>query len=64
MYKGNMSHAMKQLQVFNYLLLAASAIFVWFTQQELIFPQRSAPKYVFDLCMVFGTTLLSLFWTT
>jgi hypothetical protein len=43
-----MSDGMKFMQIVGFVMLVCSAIFVQMTQQEIIFPQRSAPKYVFD----------------
>jgi len=47
-FKGTMDEGMKFMQIIGFMMLVCSAIFVCMTQQEIIFPQRSAPKYVFD----------------
>jgi len=48
-YVGNMADAIAYVQMMNFLVLLMSAIFVWWTKNEVIFPQRSAPKYLFDM---------------
>ena len=58
-----MRDALAYIQMMNILVLTMSAIFVWWTKNEVIFPQRSAPKYLFDM----GRSLLMIpfmiFWS-
>lgn len=48
-FVGNMQDAIAYVQMMNFVVLVCSAIFVWWTKNEVIFPQRSAPKFLFDL---------------
>jgi hypothetical protein len=44
-----MKHAIAYLLTLISLLIVCSSFFVWWTKHEVIFPQRSAPKFVFDV---------------
>ena len=44
-----MAEGMQYMQLMTILLIACSSIFVWWTKAEVIFPERSAPKYAFDV---------------
>jgi hypothetical protein len=57
-----MDDGMKFMQIIGFIMLACSAIFVQMTQQEIIFPQRSAPKYVFDFFQIIYMTLVACYW--
>jgi hypothetical protein len=47
----------------NILVLTMSAIFVWWTKNEVIFPQRSAPKYLFDMGRSILMIPFMIFWS-
>lgn len=62
-FVGNMQQGIAYIQMMTIILVTCSAIFVWWTKHEVIFPQRSAPKFVFD----FGRAMLivpyAMFWS-
>lgn len=50
--QSNMSSLKQAMYLLGFivtLLLFCSSLFAFLTRRELIFPDRSAPKYVFDL---------------
>jgi hypothetical protein len=46
-----MKVGMVYFQLISILLVLFSSIFVWWTRNEVIFPQRSAPKFIFDVAV-------------
>jgi hypothetical protein len=61
-FVGNMEEGMAYLQLITYLLLLSSSIFVWWSKTEIIFPERSAPKYVFDVAKTAVIVPFTIFW--
>ncbi len=62
-FKGNMKEAMQHLQSFSIVMVVLSSYFVWHTKSEVIFPDRSAPKFVFDACLAIAFVPFTVFWT-
>lgn len=46
-----MASGMAYLQLASVMLVIWSSLFVWWTRHEVIFPQRSAPKFIFDVSL-------------
>ena len=44
------------------LQVLVSGLFVYWAREELIFPDRVAPKFVFDLCRALLTLGFAAFW--
>lgn len=44
------------------LLFFCSSLFAFLTRRELIFPERSAPKYIFDMVQVFFFMIFVTIW--
>ena len=44
------------------LLFFCSSLFAFLTRRELIFPERSAPKYIFDMVQVFFFMIFVAIW--
>jgi hypothetical protein len=61
-FVGNMEEGMQYMQLMTILLIACSSIFVWWTKEEVIFPERSAPKYAFDVVKTAIIIPFVLFW--
>lgn len=61
-FVGNMEDGMQYMQLMTILLIACSSIFVWWTKEEVIFPERSAPKYAFDVVKTVVIIPFVLFW--
>ena len=61
-FVGNMEDGMQYMQLMTILLIACSSIFVWWTKEEVIFPEGSAPKYAFDVVKTAVIIPFVLFW--
>lgn len=48
MNMASLKKAIYQLTLMVMILFLCSSIFAYITRRELIFPERSAPKYIFD----------------
>lgn len=59
---GNMQQGVAYIQMITIILIASSAVFVWWTKHEVIFPQRSAPKFVFDFARAMLVVPYAIFW--
>ena len=46
---GAFKKALYQLTLMVMILFLCSSVFAYLTRRELIFPERSAPKYIFDM---------------
>lgn len=46
---ASLKKAMYQLTLMVMILFLCSSLFAYLTRRELIFPERSAPKYIFDM---------------
>ena len=57
-----MQEGMQYMQMLTIILLTCSSIFVWWTKQEVIFPERSAPKYAFDVVKTLCIIPFFIFW--
>jgi len=49
---GSFKKALYQLVLMVMILFLSSSVFAYLTRRELIFPERSAPKYIFDMVQV------------
>ena len=61
-YTGTMQRGMDIMLAFSLLQVLLSGIMVWFTREELIFPDRVAPKFAFDTARAVITLGFALFW--
>lgn len=57
-----MAKGMEIMMAVSLLQILLSGILVWFTREELIFPDRVAPKFAFDMARGFITLGFALFW--
>ena len=48
-FYGSMERAMQHMQLMMLLLVTLSAFFIWWSKLEIIFIERSAPKFIFDI---------------
>ena len=62
-FVGNMQTGIAYIQMMYIILVTTSAIFVWWTKHEVIFPGRSAPKFVFDFGRAILITPYVMFWS-
>jgi len=62
-FRGNMKEAMQHLQTFSIVMVVLSSYFVWHTKNEVIFPDRSAPKFVFDAFLSIAFVPFAIFWS-
>ena len=46
---GSLKTAIYQLTLMVAILFLCSSIFTYFTKREVIFPESTAPKYIFDM---------------
>ena len=60
---GSMEQGIAYVQMMTIILITCSAIFVWWTKHEVIFPQRSAPKFVFDFARAMLVVPYAIFWS-
>lgn len=61
-FVGDMAQGMQYMQLMTILLIGCSSIFVWWTKEEVIFPERSAPKFAFDIVKTAVIIPFVLFW--
>jgi hypothetical protein len=61
-FVGDMTEGMQYMQLLTIMLVGCSSIFVWWTKQEVIFPERAAPKYAFDIVKTAVIIPFVLFW--
>jgi len=57
-----MASGMAWIQLMNFLCIASSSVFVWWTKNEVIFPNRIAPKFCFDVLHSLLMVPFVLFW--
>ena len=48
-FYGSMEKAMHHLQLMMFLLVTLSSFFIWWSKLEIIFIERSAPKFIYDI---------------
>jgi hypothetical protein len=53
---------MAYFQLMSALLITWSSFFVWWTKHEVIFPERTAPKFIFDLVIALFLVPYQAFW--
>ena len=61
-FTGDMVRGMAYLQLNSVVLLACSGIYVYWNYNTVIFPDRAAPKYIFDMFVCFVYMLFAMFW--
>lgn len=61
-FNGTMALGMVCFQMIALLLVIFSSLFVWWTRYEVIFPQRSAPKFIFDVGVALIFVPFQVFW--
>lgn len=54
-FYGTMQKGMQYVQLMVMILVAGSSFFVWWSRLEVIFIERSAPKFVFDVAFALVT---------
>lgn len=59
---GNMHDGMSIVVAMTILQVVTSCAFVLVAHQEVIFPERVAPKFVFDICRSVLTLGFAMFW--
>ena len=59
---GAIQSACYMLGMMATLLLFCSSLFAFLTRRELIFPERSAPKYIFDMVQTLLILVFVSFW--
>ena len=59
---GSLRQAVYLLGLMAMLLLYCSSLFAFLTRRELIFPERSAPKYFFDLLQCLFVMFFVTLW--
>ena len=61
-FKGEMTRGIQLLWLISVSQLALSGIMVWWSRAEVIFPDRVAPKYIFDIIEVAVITPFAIYW--
>ena len=61
-FTGTMDQGMAIMMAMTILQVLVSCIFVFWTREELIFPDRVAPKFIFDICRAMLTLGFAAFW--
>lgn len=61
-FTGEMTRGIQLLWLISVSQLALSGLMVWWTREEVIFPDRMAPKYIFDVIEVLVITPFAIFW--
>jgi len=59
---GTMQDGMAIVMVMTILQVLVSCGFVYIAHQELIFPDRVAPKFFFDIVRAMLTLAFAIFW--
>ena len=61
-FTGSMEMGMAIVMAMQILQVLVSTIFVYWAREELIFPDRVAPKFVFDLLRALLSLGFAAFW--
>lgn len=61
-FTGSMEQGMAIVMAMTIIQIIVSSAFVFWAREELIFPDRVAPKFVFDICRAIISLGFAAFW--
>ena len=61
-FTGSMEQGMAIIMAMTIIQVFVSSAFVFWAREELIFPDRVAPKFIFDICRAILSLGFAAFW--
>lgn len=61
-FMGSMEQGMAIVMAMTIIQVFVSSAFVFWAREELIFPDRVAPKFMFDICRAMLSLGFAAFW--